>query len=334
MSPSRNTLKLALGLAVGASFLWLAVRNVDFGRFLGAMRQADYGYVLLSVAVLMLAHVMRALRQRYFLAPVKLVDARSLFSALMVGYAANSFVPAHLGEFLRAFVLGKRQSISASAAFASIVVERLLDMLSLIAAMALVLIVHPFPEWVEQSAYLLLAGSLLTVALLLAAKRFEPQTAALLRTLARPLPESVGRRLESVAANFLAGFTPLQSAGHYVLVAALSAGIWLCYVGVYYICLEAFNFIADYRLPWYVGMVVLVLTTISVVVPSTPGYVGTYHYLCQVALVMFAVPASEALSFAVVAHAVNLLPVTVAGLIAANFEGVAIFRTTAESRKL
>jgi len=72
--------------------------------------------------------------------------------------------------------------------------------------------------------------------------------------------------------------------------------------------------------------------TISVVIPSTPGYVGTYHYLCQVALAMFAVPASEALSFAVVAHAISVMPVMLLGLVCANVEGVSIYRTAAEGR--
>jgi hypothetical protein len=75
-----------------------------------------------------------------------------------------------------------------------------------------------------------------------------------------------------------------------------------------------------------------VFTTISVVIPSTPGYVGTFHYLCQVALVMFGVPSSEALSFAVIAHIVGVAPVAVLGLICAHFEGVAIYRTAAHGR--
>jgi hypothetical protein len=72
-----------------------------------------------------------------------------------------------------------------------------------------------------------------------------------------------------------------------------------------------------------------VLTTVSVVVPSTPGYVGTFHYLCQVALLMFGVSASEALSYAIVAHAVGILPVTLAGVAAAQIEGIALLRAPA-----
>jgi len=68
------------------------------------------------------------------------------------------------------------------------------------------------------------------------------------------------------------------------------------------------------------------------VIPSTPGYVGTFHYLCQIALVMFGVSSSEALSFAVIAHLVGVAPVALVGLICAQHEGVAIYRTAAHDR--
>ena len=69
------------------------------------------------------------------------------------------------------------------------------------------------------------------------------------------------------------------------------------------------------------------VTTIAVVVPSSPGYVGTYHYLCQIALAMFGVPAGPALSFATVVHGANFFPVFIAGLLFAQYEGMTIFRT-------
>ena len=326
----RHSLKLIIGLATGAVFFYLAVRNVDIEQMLAAFGQTHYGFVLLSAALMFAAHYLRALRGRYFLAPVKRVPTGSLFSALMIGYAANTFVPAHLGELLRALVIGKKQEISASAALASIVVERIVDVVSLIAVMALVIMVHPFPQWVEASGALMLAGALLAFGLMIAAKRFESRTAALVRALARTLPQRIGCRLESLAANFLTGLVPLKSSGHYFAVAVLSIAIWMGYAGCYYACLEAFNLVSAHHLAWYAGLVVLVFTTISVIIPSTPGYVGTFHYLCQLSLVMLGVSASEALSFAVVAHFINLAPVAVAGLICANYEGVAIFRAAAD----
>ncbi|MCU0559041.1 MAG: flippase-like domain-containing protein [Desulfobacterales bacterium] len=324
---TKRSIHVAAGLIIGAGCVWLALRGVDFrevGRALGAAR---YGYVAAALAAMMLGHYLRALRWRCLLVPVRPVATGRLFSALMIGYAANSFVPAHLGELLRAFVIGKTSRISAGAAFASIVVERIIDVISLIGLMALVVIVHPFPPWVEASGVLMLAGALLLLAVLIGSKRFAAQTIALLRLALKPLPERLGRRVESLALNFLDGIQPLPSAGHYLAVGLLSAAIWTCYAAVYYLCLAAFDLTGPHALPWHAGMVVLVLTTVSVVVPSTPGYVGTFHYLCQVALAMFGVPASEGLSYAIVAHAVGILPVTLLGLVAAQLEGVAIVRT-------
>ncbi len=325
---ARHTFKLVLGLAVGAVCFYFAVRRVEIGQMRAALVQTDWRWVLLSTAVLMLAHLLRAVRWRFFLAPVKVLGTRSLLSALLIGYTANTFMPAHLGEFLRAFVIAKKKRLSASAVFASIVVERIVDVVSLIALMAVVLVVHPFPDWVETSGILMLAGALVLLAVLIVCKRRERAFAGLVRFLVRPLPSRIGRRLESLSVNFLAGVLPLKTPGHYAAAAVLSVVIWLCYAAMNYTCLEAFDLVSAHRLPWYVGLVVLVLTTLSVVIPSTPGYVGTYHYLCQVSLTMFGVSASQALSFAVVAHLVNIVPVSLIGLACANYEGIAIFRRT------
>jgi hypothetical protein len=332
MTASPHLLKLTLGVAIGAVFFYLAVRRVDFGQALAALIQTDYWLVAAAAAAMMGAHLLRAMRWRYLLAPVKWMPTRSLFSALLIGYAANTFVPAHLGEFLRALVIGQRHGISAGAAFGSIVVERIVDVVSLIGVMALVLIVHPFPDWVTTSGILMLAAALVLCAVLVVCKHFEAAATGRLRALLKPLPARIGSRIEALALNFLRGVVPLKSGAHYVAALALSIAIWLFYAAVYYICLSAFNLVSAYSLAWYVGLVVLVFTTISVVIPSTPGYVGTFHYLCQLALVMFGVPASDALSFAVIAHLVGVAPVAVLGLICAQREGVAIYRTAVDRR--
>ncbi len=329
----KHSIQLAAGLLIGSVCVYLVLRGVDFAEVARALAQAQYGYVLLGVCVMMASNFLRAWRWRYLLAPVKTVNIASLFTALMIGYAANSFMPAHLGEVLRAYVIGKKQSISASASLASIVVERILDVVSLIALMGVLLFVHPFPAWVVESGTLMLAGAAGLLAALVAFKRGEAKASRLLQRVLRPLPLPVSSKLIALMVTFLSGISPLRSRWHYLAVVVLSAGIWLCYAGAYYACLQAFHLTATYHLIWYAGLVVLVLTTISVVIPSTPGYVGTFHYLCQAALMMFGVPAAEALSFAIVAHALGLLPVTLLGLALANYEGVSIYRTSAESRK-
>jgi uncharacterized membrane protein YbhN (UPF0104 family) len=109
-------------------------------------------------------------------------------------------------------------------------------------------------------------------------------------------------------------------------VGVLSVVIWACYGFIIHLVLHAFDFVSVYHLPWSTSLIVLVVTTIGVVVPSSPGYVGTYHWLCQVSLAMFGVPGGPAFSFAILVHGVSFLPVLIAGLILAYYEGVEIFR--------
>lgn len=334
ISSNNSSIKFIAGVVIGAIFLYLSFRNVNIREMVKALMKANYWYILLSIFILIFSHYLRALRWKLFLAPIKTINSGSLFSALVIGYAANTFVPAHLGEFLRAFVLGKRHNIFASTTFASIVLERIVDVLSLIVVMALVIYIHPFPYWVVQSGLIMLAGSILLFIILISLKVYETKTSRLIHFLLKPLPEKISKKINIVILNFLSGVMPLKSFFHYFYVAFLSVFIWFCYALVYYFCLQAFNLEKIYDLAWYVGLVVLVFTTISIVLPTSPGYVGTYHYLCQISLVMFGVSATEALSYASIAHAITILPVTLVGLIMANYEGVAIYRTATESNKL
>lgn len=96
-------------------------------------------------------------------------------------------------------------------------------------------------------------------------------------------------------------------------------------------CLYAFDFVAIYDIAWHAALVLLVIMTISVVVPSSPGYVGTFHYFSQLSLGLFGVPSEPALSYATLTHAACVLTVFVVGLVLANVEGVSLRRVQAPS---
>ena len=277
-----------------------------------------------------MVHYLRALRWRYLLDPIRRLDTSSLFSSLIIGYGANAVTPAHLGELLRAYVLSKKREISMSSTFATIVVERIIDVFTLLLLMCLVIFIHPFPDWVVKSGYIMFAATLGLFLLLIFLKSSNSKAEAFLRILLKPVPGRHEHRIKGIMERFLSGVVPLKRWHDYLTVTILSAAIWACYGLTFYIGLEAFDFIKTYHLAWYASLVLLVITTISVVVPSSPGYVGTYHYLCQLSLAMFGVPAGAALSYATVVHGVNFFPVLVVGLILANYEGVRLSKNNVQ----
>jgi hypothetical protein len=218
-----------------------------------------------------------------------------------------------------------------SSTLATIVIERIIDVFTLLLLMCLVIFIHPFPDWVVKSGYIMFAVTLGLFLLLVFLKRSGSKAESLLHILFKPLPERYEPRIKGMIGRFLSGVVPLRRWHDYVTVTVLSAAIWACYGLGFYIGLEAFDFIKTYHLAWYTSLVLLVIATISVAVPSSPGYVGTFHFLCQISLAMFGVPASPALSFAVAIHAVNLVPVLVLAILLASYEGIRIFEPDVEA---
>jgi hypothetical protein len=309
----------------------LAGRKVDFSLMWEAFTKVNYWVVLLAVPVIFFSHLLRAIRWRYLMDPIKRVDVASLLSALLIGYMANILMPAHLGELLRAYVLGKKRDVSASSTFATIVVERIIDVFALLLLMVFAILLYPFPDWISSAGYAMLIGTLGLFVFLILLKKYFASFESLLTFVFRPLPKGMQERLSRAIERFVLGIVPLRSGWDYLIVAVLSVTIWACYGFIIHLVLYAFDFVSLYHLPWWTSLIVLVITTIGIVVPSSPGYVGTYHWLCQVSLSMFGIPAGPALSLGIVIHGVNFLPVLIVGLILAYYEGVEIFRVQNKS---
>jgi hypothetical protein len=331
MGLGSNKSRLIIGCLIGVAFLYLAGRKVDFSLMQEAFARVNYGFVLLAVPVMFFSHFLRAFRWRYLMDPIKRVDLGSLISALLIGYMANLIMPAHLGELLRAYVLGKKRGVSASSTFATIVVERIIDVFALLLLMVFAIFLYPFPEWINKAGYAMLIGTVGLFAFLILLKKSFAFFERFLHLFLKPLPKRWQERLGQGIQSFVLGIVPLRRRWDYLVVAFLSVVIWVCYGFIIHLVLYAFDFGSLYRLPWWTSLIVLVVTTIGIVVPSSPGYVGTYHWLCQVSLAMFAVPAGPALSFAILTHGVNFLPVMIAGLILAYYQGVDIFRAQNKS---
>ncbi|RPI00999.1 MAG: UPF0104 family protein [Calditrichaeota bacterium] len=314
--------KVWIGLVIAALCLFLAFRKVDFTQMGAAFRQANYGLLLPALLMIFLSHWLRTLRWQLLLRPIAAINLSTLFSALMIGYMTNTFLPAHLGEFVRAYLVAKKKPVAGSAVFATIVIERIIDVFTLLLLMALTIVVFPFPEWVRKSGYIsfIFIGVLFGILLLM--KKYRDRAMVIINALLKPFPHKISRRIQEMVHSFLDGVKGLEKKRHYAVVALLSLAIWFCYAYIFQIGLHAFNFVQLYNLPWTTSLVLLVITTIAVLVPSSPGYVGTYHYLCQLTLGLFAVPESEALTFAFVVHGINFLPVLIVGFLLASTMGM------------
>ena len=307
-------LKFFLSLLISAIFIFLAFRDIDYKLMLTAFQHANYWWLLPSVLVMFVSHWLRAVRWRYFMEPIKRVSTPVLFAATMIGYYGNNVFPLRAGEVLRAYSIGKAAGVSRMASFATIIVERLIDIFSLLLLLAISVGFHDYPAWIEKGAWLLFFFTAASTVFMVFLMRRTAQTLLFVERITSPFPQRVRDMVLKLLRSFLEGFGIFQKSEHFWTIAWQSVAIWLFYTATIYFTLEAFNLNAKFALPVGASFIILVMISLGIMVPAAPGYVGTFHWICQQALVLFNVSESESLSFAVIMHISNFIPVTLVGL--------------------
>jgi len=302
--------KFILSLAISAVFVVLAVGKVDFSETWESMRRADYVYVIPSAAAVIASLYIRAVRWKLLLGPIKVIPTASLFAAVMIGAMGNNVLPARLGEVVRADAIGRKEKVSRSASLATIVVERMIDLFTVLVFLGIALIYAPFSEEIEKGGYTMLALSVAALGFLLFLRIRTAGALKLLRLVCKPLPAGMEDRLVGLMTSFVDGLEILTKGRHMPAIIALSVLIWISLS-----CSILFMFMAfGWDLPIHAAVVVMVATAFGVMIPAAPGFVGTYHYSCQLALAVYGMDKAGALGYAVVLHATQWAPVTLIGI--------------------
>jgi uncharacterized protein (TIRG00374 family) len=321
-----RALQLFLGIAVSALCVWLSMKDVRFGEVLSALRGANaLGFVLVMLVTLG-GFWLRAVRWRYFIQAGRRLSMDSLFSATMIGFMANNVLPFRLGEFVRPWALARRERLSKTTLLATVVVERAVDMLTLLGIFGISMLVHPIGEstdagrLVQWGARLLIALCIgLTVAVVVI-ERNRHLAQAVVHAVTRPLPGHTRERAERMLENFIEGLGLFRDLRRLAIVFVLSFTMFLCFALALGVSLWSLGI----SLPWYAGLVMLVITAIGIMVPAAPGYIGTLNIACTAGLALFGVGKAQSVPFSWFYFFSQWLPITAVGLLYLNREGLSL----------
>lgn len=308
----RRALFAVLALAGSVLAAWLAVRNVDLDVFWQALRESEYGWLVPATIVLFAAAVIRAERWRLTFPPESRPPLRATMEALLVGLLFNTILPARAGEAARIVVLNQSAGTSRAQALGTAVVERVYDLIALLAILFVATPFLPDVSWLRRAAVFALVLLLAVVTLTVVVVRYGPRPVAfLLRPLTR-LRWFSPERVERVAFSLTQGFGALHRPALAVPALALTVVSWLAVAAAFWLVLIGF----ELGLGFDAAVLVTVATTLALVVPSLPAAVGVFEAAVIVALRPYEIGDSRALSYAVVLHAVSVLPYAVAGYVA------------------
>lgn len=310
----RRPLQLSLGITVSAAFLWLVLRVMPLTDVAQALRHADPGWIAIAIGCFVLGYVCRIWRWQRMLCPLNpSLTWRQAAVPFMVSIAANNVMPFRAGDALRTLGFTRWLGVPTASVLATLLAERMMDLLALLLALGL-------GVWLYQSeaqalnALLGISGALLFgLATLIAALLLFPQ---LIRRPLTGLLKLIGRVSPGLAdkigiqGNHL--FRTLGTIAQRPRMAQLmgiSVLAWAFEACVFYAIARA---IPDLGAP-FAAWLAMPVGTLSTLLPSTPGYVGTFHYFVMTVAQIAGNTAVAAGAFAILVHLALWIPATLWG---------------------
>jgi hypothetical protein len=327
----RTVLVLLLTFGLLAYFL----RDADMREVWAEARRADPGDLVLALVATLAAYVLRALRWQYLLAPIGPTHFTTAFRTTVIGFAASALLPARAGEVIRPYLLARREGLSATAVFATIILERLLDLLTVLLLFAAFVFLGAAGVVAEDPAELTrvkvggataAGGALAALAVLFALAGHPERLEMLTLKIEKFLPAALARASARFVKTFAQGLAVMRQPRRLIASLALSAPLWVSIAAGIWLTSRAFHI----TFPFSASFLVMTMLVVGVAVP-TPGAIGGFHAFFQLAVEsFFAAPHDRAVGAAIVLHAISVVPVTILGLLYMVSEGM----TLAGARRL
>ena len=303
--------RLLAGILLGGILLYFSLKDLDFHAIAEGVQHIRYVYVAGALFILFIMQILRSYRWGVLLSPIEQVDQISLFSITSVGFMLIVAIPARIGEFARPYLITRKSTIKMSSALGSIVLERVFDFLAIILLLPLVMFFTPLPPWLVKSGILLLLTVAVTLCLFILLVVKKMPSMDLVHALLKRLPDRLSMRLEGAVTHFIEGFRAIERPRLFAYIFFLSLLIWLADV----LSIYAMFFALGFNLSFMAALTVMIILIFGLIVPTAPGFVGNWHYFTMIGLLIFGISKTDAMTFAIVHHALCITLTVTLGLI-------------------
>lgn len=293
----KQALKIAIGILVSLIFIGLALYNIDFEKLRQTFSQIKIGWLVAGGILILLTYYLRALLWQQLLRKYK-TSQWNLYRIITIGYFANNILPLKLGEIIRAWLLGKRENLPTSQAFATVVMERGMDLFALLFYFILMMFIIPFEGWLKLSG-LILAGVGTTFALVVILNyRYGSHLIEMAEKPLRMLPGRIGEWLHIQMGKFLEGLKLIEKPGQFIRIVILALLTWFCWISVAYICFKALGL----ELSFWAAIFLIIVLNFGLMIPSSPGGLGVFEFMVILALTPYGVEKETALGVGFTFH--------------------------------
>jgi uncharacterized protein (TIRG00374 family) len=312
----RSAIRGLLGIAISVAAGWILLRSVDVGAAVDVLRRANLAAVGLMVATVFIDVAARGARWRALLAPIRRLPYRRVLGYTYLGYLANNVLPARLGELVRSHALGEGEGVSRPTVLGTVVVERIVDTM-IVVGLAALAVVSLGVGGVAATAVILGAGfvGVLVVGLAVATVSHRLPGADRVTAVAERFP-----RVLDLARRLRDGLAVVSRPRTVAAALALSAVAWTFSIATFIVGGTAIGV----ELTLAQGALLSSGVALATIVPSGPGYLGTFELTAVGIATQFGVGGDAAFAMALLIHAMILLVTSVGGAVSALSLGVGL----------
>jgi uncharacterized protein (TIRG00374 family) len=320
----RTALVFVLAIALFGWFL----RGVNLAEVGQQIRRARMDLLALSFLFLTVPYIARTIRWRYLLEPIGHARFRTVFRTTIIGFAAIALLPARVGDVLRPYLLARKEGFNAASTFATVVMERVLDLVAVLVLLALYVLVLGGRESlpprllrpVQASATMAAVAAVVLLAIAWTLATHPERVGRFVLRSERVLPKSVAHALARLARTFSEGFAVAREARALTFAMIWSLPVWLGIAGHAWVVARAFGI----AMPFGGAFLLQSLLVIGVAMP-TPGGIGGYHAMFRLGVTTFFGASNDAaVGAAIVAHALSFIPIAVLGIVFMVQDGLSL----------
>jgi uncharacterized protein (TIRG00374 family) len=303
--------KKLLGAGIAICLLYFSFHNVDFGELWHSLIRINPVYLIGAAASAVAMNWSKGMRWRALIKDVKVISKPRAFALFHIGQMINLSIPMLGGQAGRIVMLAKQERLSKTFCFTTVAMEVLCDAVSLVLLIYLASFLFDIPSWVREVEVYAAIGVGLMILTLILLMRYERGLAYFgKKTIRRRFPR-LYKKLEKWTTSMSHGIASLRSSRGVFTIGFYSLLIWFFHIGICIMLIQAFGL----KAPFWAGAVIVIINSFLLLIPISPGNLGSFQITVITALSFFDVSHAEAAAFSIVLHFMDYAPIFAIGFI-------------------
>jgi uncharacterized protein (TIRG00374 family) len=296
----KHFFKILTGICISITFIWLTLQQIDIKRSFELIAGVKYFALIPGVLVYVFTYILRSMRYYYILLPLKKTKVFDNFPYTVIGFFANNIVPLRFGELIRAKIMSERLCVSCSSVLATIVIERLFDVIMFVLFFFLIVMVMSFPEFIKKSFYILTVVFFICLTMLYIMLTHKNKA---LKVLSKIPISSIVESLTVFLNRFTGGLLVLKKPSILMKSFIFSGILWI--TEALFVVIVAYACGIDISILG--GIFTIIIIGIGGIIPTAPGYFGAFELMGVLALSTLSVDKDLAFMCTAICHFLQLV---------------------------